>query len=51
MVVMVMNVGRVMKGADDSWQEHSGYSVHPGDERGCSNGYHGDEWGWGDEGG
>ena len=45
MVVVVMNGGGVMKGADDSWQEHSGSSVHPGGERDCSNSDQGDKWG------
>ena len=34
MVTMSMNRGY------DSWQEHSGSSVHPGGERDCSDGDH-----------
>ena len=51
MVIMVMNGGGVMKGADDSWQEHSGSSVHPGGERDSCEGDHTDEGGWGRGGG
>ena len=46
MVIMVMNGGGVINGGDDSWQEHPGSSVHPGGERDCSDGDHGDERGW-----
>ena len=39
MVIRVMNRG------DDSQQENSSSSVHPGGERDCSDSDQGDEWG------